>query len=249
MNTVSKAREPGDWWNSIALGIVAVVCFLMIWLNACASGSPDAAKTNKAVTTTTASSGATTEESLPASLANAGEYGENVYDYAKVGDWKNAVVKLAALKDAIKIARTNVGKQSAAVDRLDTNVAALDRAVDAKDRQAAMREANQVTFDVANMTTAYKLKVPVEVTKLDYYGRELEVWAQADDGNKLQATAREMRRTWDSLRPSIEIKSATEAKKFDALLAQVESARTPAAYVREATLVLDEVDNLEKLFA
>jgi uncharacterized protein YcbX len=148
----------------------------------------------------------------------------------------------------VKNVRAAVQNQSAAVDRLDTNVAALDRAVTAKDRQAAMREANQVTLDVANMTTAYKLIVPVEVTRLDYYGRELEVWAQAQDANKLQATAREMRRTWDSLRPSVEKHKATEAKRFDALVAQVESARAPADYARVATPVLNEVDNLEKLF-
>ena len=245
MDTLSK-REPRDWWNTVALGGLAVIVFLTIWLNACSSGSPEAAKTNKAVTPTTTSSAKT--ESVPTSLSNAGEYGENVYDYAKVNDWKNADVKLAALRDAVKKVRTEVKNQSAAVDRLDTNVAALDRAVTAKDRQAAMREANQVTLDVANMTTAYKLSVPVEVTRLDYYGRELEVWAQAQDANKLQATAREMRRTWDSLRPSVEAHKATEAKKFDALVAQVESAKAPADYARVATPVLNEVDNLEKLF-
>jgi len=111
-----------------------------------------------------------------------------------------------------------------------------------------MQEANQVTLDVANMTMGYKLSVPVEVTKLDYYGRELEVWAQAKDANRLQTTTREMRQTWDSLRPTIAAKSATEAKKFEALVAQVESAKTPANYDRVATPVLNEVDNLEKLF-
>jgi hypothetical protein len=247
MDTVFK-REPRDWWNTVALGGLAVIVFLTIWLNACSSGSSDAAKTNKAVTPPTASSAVTKTESVPTSLSNAGEYGENVYDFAKANDWKNADVKLAALRDAMKNVRAEVKNQSKAVDRLDTNVAALDRAVTAKDRQAAMREGNQVTLDVANMTTAYKLSVPVEVTRLDYYGRELEVWAQAQDANKLQATVREMRRTWDSLRPSVEAHKATEAKKFDALVAQVESAKTPADYARVAMPVLNEVDNLEKLF-
>jgi hypothetical protein len=68
------------------------------------------------------------------------------------------------------------------------------------------------------------------------------------DANKLQAAAREMQQTWDRLRPSIETHSAREAKKFDALVAQVESAKTPADYARVATPVLNEVDNLEKLF-
>jgi hypothetical protein len=185
---------------------------------------------------------------VPASLSNAGEYGENIYDYAKANDWKNADLKVASLKDAIKKVRTEVKNQSTAVDRLDTSVAALDRAVTAKDRQATMREANQVTLDVASMTAAYKLSVLVEVTRLDYYGRELEVRAQVQDVNKLRATAREIRQTWDSLRPTIAAKSAVEAKKFDSLVARVESAKTPADYARVATPVLNEVDNLEKLF-
>ena len=247
MDRVSR-REPRDWWNPVALGLLAAIVFLVVWMNACSSGSPGAAKTNKAVTPRTASSASTAQGSVPTSLSNAGEYGENIYDYAKANDWKNAGAKLAALKDAVKQVRTDVKNQSSAVQQLNTHVAAVDSAVTAKDRKATMREANQVTLDVANMTSAYKLTVPVEVTKLDYYGRELEVWAQAQDANKLQATGREMRQTWDSLRPTITAKSATETKKFESLVAQVESAKKPADYARVATPVLNEVDNLEKLF-
>jgi hypothetical protein len=57
-----------------------------------------------------------------------------------------------------------------------------------------------------------------------------------------------MRQTWDGLRPTIETHSATEAKRFEALVARVESAKTPADHARVATTVLNEVDNLEKLF-
>jgi len=223
--------------------------FLTIWLSACSSGSPGAADTNKAAAPPASPSAAvTTNENVPTALANAGEYGENVYDYAKANGWKNAEVKFTALRDAVKTVRTDIKDKSQAVDRLEANVATLDRAVTAKDRQATMREANQVTLQVADMTAAYKLSVPVEVTRLDYYGRELEVWAQAQDVNKLQTTAREMRQTWDTLRPSIEARSATEARKFDGLVARVESATTAADYARVATPVLNEVDNLEKLF-
>ena len=259
MNTVFRRREPRDWWNTVALGVVAVICFLVIWLNACSSVSTGAANTNKAkaaalktitqgATPHLASAAVTTEESVPPSLANAGEYGENVYDYAKANDWKNADVKLTALKEAVTNVRTDVKNQSAAVEGLDGNFAALYMAVAGKDRQEAMREANQVTLNVANMTSAYKLSVPVEVTRLDYYGRELEVWAQAKDANKLQATTGELRRTWDALRPSVQSHSATEAKKFEALVARVEAAKTPVDYERVAKPVLDEVDNLEKVF-
>jgi hypothetical protein len=254
MNTVFGRRQPRDWRNTLALG--TVLAFLLIGLNACSSRSQSTENPNQPTertsdTPTTPAAATpvkTTGESVPTSLANAGEYGENIYDYAKANDWKNANVKLAALRAAVKNVRSDVRNNSAAVDDLDANVAALDRAVTAKDRQAAMREANQVTLDVADMTSAFKLSVPVEVTKLDYYGRELEVWAQANDADKLAETVRELRQTWDTLHPTIEAHSATEAKKFDGLVARVESARTSADYARVATPVLDEVDNLEKLF-
>jgi hypothetical protein len=252
MNTVFTKRQPRDWWNTVALGVLALIVFLMISFTACSSTSPSATSTNTTATRSntpaTPAAAVTKEQSPPPSLANAGEYGENVYDFAKANDWKNADVKLAALRDEVKKVRTDVKNKSAAVDHLGENVAALNQAVTTKDRQTAMREANQVTLDVADMTTAYKLSVPVEVTKLDYYGRELEVWAEAKDANKLDATTRQMRRTWDSLRPTIEAHSKTEAKKFEGLVAQAESAKTPADYTRVATLQLNEVDNLEKFF-
>ncbi|HEY0321487.1 MAG TPA: hypothetical protein VGC66_11055 [Pyrinomonadaceae bacterium] len=256
MNTEFRTREPHDWWNTVALGVAVVIAFLMLWLGACSSVSQSAANSNKAAakasdTPTPPASASpvnTMGESVPTSLADAGEYGENVYDYAKANDWKNAEARLGTLNETLKKVRADVKSQGAAVDRLDGNVAALGRAVSTKDRQATMREANQVTLDVANMTTAYKLRVPVEVTMLDYYGRELEVWAQAKDANKLQATAREMRRTWDALRPSVQSRNAAEAKKFEALVARVEAAQTPVDYERVAKPVLDEVDNLEKVF-
>jgi hypothetical protein len=254
MASTIRTRQPRDWWNTIALGVLVVSICLMIGLNACMSSSRNTG--NQTVVTAqpsapvpqNASSPLTPQESVPASLANAGEFGENVYDYAKANDWKNANVKLAALREALNRVGRDVKNQSTAVDRLNNNVGNLDHALIARDRQAAMREANQVTVDVAEITTAYKLSVPVEVTRLDYYGRELEIWAQARDANKLQATARELRQTWNSLRPAIASHSAAEAKKFDALVARVESAKNLADYTWVASPVLNEVDNLEKLF-
>src|SRR6266850_3193595 len=122
MNTILRTIQPRDWWNSIALGVVIVIAFLLIWMTGCSSVSTGSAKTNKAAAPASASAAVTTEENVPTALSNAGEYGENVYDYAKVNDWKNADVKLAALKDAVKNVRIDLKNpdvnDSAAVERL-----------------------------------------------------------------------------------------------------------------------------------
>src|SRR5260370_25910347 len=97
MNKVFN-REPR---NIVALYAFALIVFSTIWLTACSSGSPVGTNTNKAETPPPASTAATTEQSVPKALADAGEYGENIYDYAQATDWQNAVVKLAALKGAV----------------------------------------------------------------------------------------------------------------------------------------------------
>jgi len=111
-----------------------------------------------------------------------------------------------------------------------------------------MRLANQVTLNVADMTAPYAPRIPVQVTRLDFYGRELEIWSEAGDASQLKATAQGMRREWEDVRPVVEGRDSAEAKKFGALVTRVERAGTPAADRRLAEAVLEEVDNLEKAF-
>lgn len=251
-------EEKKDGARIFAFGGMAVVAIILVMgASACTSSSTNKANmANTALSATPANVTAsaspmanTTPGTVPTSLANAGEYGENIYDYVKANDWAKAGTKLTSLKDAAKQIRTAVTNASAGEDKLDANIAVLDKAVAAKDRQAALREANQVTLDVADMTAPFKPPVPIEVTRLDYQGRELEVWAAAKDAGKLKSTADEMQQTWNALRPQIESHNgAAEAKKFGDLVARVEAAKTPDEYARLAKPVLDEVDNLEKVF-
>ena len=250
MNNSELRKDPRKT-NPVMPGLIVL---LVLGLGACSSGSQSETNANRAGTEVSSTSAATPAvansktESVPAALMDAGEYGENIYDHAKANDWNKADAKIAALKEAAKKVRADGKNQRAGVDRLEADVAVLDRAVTEKNRQAAMLAANQITRDVAEMTRAYKVIVPVEVVLLDYYGRELEIWAEAIDTSKLQATGREMRKTWDAVRPSIEAKNPAVAKKFEGLVAQVEAAKAPADYAKVAKPVLDEVDNLEKVF-
>jgi hypothetical protein len=201
-----------------------------------------AAGTLEAIAVSTAAAG------VPASVEAVGLHGENLYDMAKANDWPKAKAALASLHQAAQQLRTDLKGGHADERRLDASIAALDKAVAAADRLTAMREANQVTLIGADLAGPFKPPVPVEVTKLDYYGRELEIWAAAKNGTKLQATAAAMRRTWDTLRPMVESRNAAEAKTFDSLMARVTAARSPDQFGQLAAAVLAEVDNLEKVF-
>jgi hypothetical protein len=232
-------------------GLVGVLT--LAGMMSCSTTPPTTAKNNTAATSspTVTPGGTPTVDTAkaPTTLTNAGEYGENIYDLAKANSWAKAAAKLSLLKNAAGQLRVDLKSAGADEDRLDTTIAAVDKAVTTKDRQAAMVEANQITRIVADMSVRFRLPVPIEVTQLDYQGRELEIWAEAKDATKLKATADDMRRTWDALRPQVEShRGAAEAKRFGELVSRVEAAKTSDEFASLATPVLDEVDNLEKVF-
>ena len=187
----------------------------------------------------------TISEKVPVPLSDAGEYGENTYDMAKAKNWTKAAEKLHELKQS-QSQMANAGIKSA---ELDAAIAALDKDVAAKGQTAALRDANQVTFIAADLTAKYNPPIPIEVTKLDYYGRELEIWSMAKDDAKLKSTAQAIRQTWNSVKPKVEAKGGTkQAQNFETLVAKTDAANSIADYAKAATPILDEVDNLEKVF-
>ncbi|MEA5626200.1 hypothetical protein [Nostoc sp. UHCC 0251] len=190
------------------------------------------------------------DDKVPTSLGQVGEYGESVYDMAKANDWTKATANLNLLGNAAKSLHTKINVQNKTeLAQLDSKIATLTKAVTAKNRISAMRDANQVTLIAVNIIKEFEPKVPVEVTLLDYYGRELEIWSATGNTSHLKTTASEIRRTWNAVRPSILARGETiQLQKFDALFASVEAAKSSEDYARLATPILDEVDNLEKVF-
>jgi hypothetical protein len=182
---------------------------------------------------------------MPAAVVDAGEFAENIYDYAKAKDWAKADAKLASLEKSVNELKT----ANLATPQIIAATDSVGKAVKAKNEIDAMREANQATFLVADLTANYNPKVPVEVVKLDYYGREIEILAMTKDEAKLKLTAQAIRQTWNAVKPKMEAKGAgKESAKFESLVAQTEKAASVSDYSKVATPILDEVDNLEKVF-
>lgn len=206
--------------------------------------APDAA----AATTAFGAAGATVN-TVPASVEALGHHAENAYDMAKVGDWAKTRASADSLRPALDALPAPAQGAGATREDVTDAFGDLDRAITAKDRGAALRASNRLTELGARLAASYESQVPADVTLLDYYGRELEIWAAAGDRGRLRETAVAMRRTWDSLRPRLEARGGTgEAAHFETLVARVEAAGTPAVYARLATPVLDAVDTLEHVF-
>lgn len=184
---------------------------------------------------------------VPAPLAEVGESGEDIYDMAKINNWQKAAASLTTLQTSTK--RLQTENKALDVSKLNATLQQLNTSIKAKNRADTMRYANQITLHAAQLTAEYQLKVPIEVTLLDYYGRELEIWSTAGNTGQLKTIANQMSQTWKTVRPEIISHGGVkQAKTFDILVLQVEKAKSVSEYGRLATPILDEVDNLETVF-
>jgi hypothetical protein len=221
---------------------------LALGLLACSRGKTNAVVDSTAASSTISTGAAAATAPIPAAINDVGTYGEDLYDQAKTGNW----VVTKAYLDSLHAAATNLPSTDqikSQRSQLDSAIAALDKAVAAHNSAAALEAANRVTFLSAQMTTPYHGATPTEVLLLDYYGRELDIWSARKNTAKLKETAAALTSTWNALRPTVEKNGgAVAARQTDALVAQINAAKSPAQYARVATPFLNEVDELEKVF-
>lgn len=218
-----------------------------------ASGTALLAESAIANNTTAMAAGSPADQqksAVPSSLTNAAEAGEGVYDAAHANNWAQAEDRFSALKSALS--EIPKARHSDALANLERTIAGLDAELAARQQQAVMRDANEVTRLVAQLTLPYHPAVPVDVVMLDYYGRALEVWSAAKDMDKLTATKTAIRQTWDQLRPNVAAHGhtgLTEARSFDRYIDLVWQAKSVADYANVAAPFLEEVDKVEQVFA
>jgi hypothetical protein len=236
-----------------SMTLIAVAALLT--LAGCQKKAPEqqTTTTTPPAITTTATATATPTATQPplsspaAATEEIGQHAENLYDWARAGDWAKTQADLTAFRTAL----ANLESTGHATDRhgADELLATIEKAVQAHDARALMHAANDMTRAAAEISRQFDPKVPVEVTLLDYYGRELQLWAEEGNTAKLNESRSKVRDTWEKVRPAVVAKGGnTEAAQFDALVAQLTKATVPKDFTAVATPILDRVDSLENVF-
>lgn len=194
-------------------------------------------------TTAVATAGA-----VPAAIEALGHHAENAYDMARISDWARTRASADSVRPAID--SLSAGSTTADARAARSTLQELDRAIADRSRQLALVAANRLTELGARLAAPHAPRVPAEVTLLDYYGRELEIWAAEGDLARLRLTGDSIRVTWQAVKPRIEQRGGTaDAASFEALVQKVQRARTTSEFGALATPILDEVDRLESVFA
>ncbi|MEN6644132.1 MAG: hypothetical protein ABFE08_16970 [Armatimonadia bacterium] len=248
-------RFPEVWSGLLIVVALAVVCSLLV----VGCGKKSAPPPPVAVTPTPpqppATQPATSATGKPGSappseLSKLGEKAEDIYDVVKAKDWPKAKADFAEVEAGLtKVEKTAAAEDTEASQALRKAVTDLSRAIKSNEQQAAMAAGNQITSLVMRLEGKSRLPAPAAIGKLDYYGRELETWSLSKDTARLKATAGDLEKEWVSVKPEVLAKGGKEqAAAFDRLVTKLKAAQTPAEFSQLATPILDEVDNLEKVF-
>ncbi len=218
-------------------------------LTLCAGGAFAAPATQSGIAAIRAMA-QTQKGKVPVALFDVSEDSEDIYDQAFAANWSKAGSALTTIeRDAATLTRTQPQLHRRAA-QLQSLVSAAKRDIAAKDRPAALRDINQMTRLTIEMGAAYAAPIPVEVSLLDYYGRELQVWAIAGNRAHLQSTLSALQTTWHKVRPQVVARpnGAQAVRGFDALVSRAKSAQSAAGVSKVAAPLLEEVDRLENVF-
>lgn len=235
-------------WPYAGLGGVA-----LLMLGGCATSKPSPLPVTIPASAASVAAPAATPapgtDSVPVTLSKIGGDGEDLYDQAKARQWPQMAAKMTDLKQRMPQLPTDLGGATENQIKLNASVVALEKSIAQKDKLGAMRVGNQITRLAADMSRPYKPAVPVEVTLLDYYGRELELGVLSKDPTSLTATVTQMRETWTTLRPVVVAHGGrVQANKFDLLMARAAATHSPTDFASIAATALNQVDGLEKVF-
>lgn len=168
---------------------------------------------------------------VPQSVVALHDRGLSIYNSAQQGQWSSASACVPALRQAVRELPVEREYVAASVPELNRTINNLNAAISVQDPMATMMYANNITMISARLSVPYSPVLPVELKMMEYYSRELEVWSGVGNMTRLQSISRDMRQSWDSVKPMIQINTSLETPtRMDALIGRLSSAQNVQQY-------------------
>ena len=197
---------------------------------------------------------AKTSAPLPKNAHFVAEKAEDVIDYFLKGDWTGAqaIVDNMGMKEKSVVAILQDNQVSASsVDDFSYFMFRLKALTRQKKEpiQAAL-VSNQITNILIDLQEHYAHRVPLEVARMDYLGREVVLLAQvSNDYGLLNRRIAELDRVWKSLRATILKKGGEKvASQVDHVINKMQKGVSGQQMIKQGNTILDLVDELEALF-
>lgn len=162
--------------------------------------------------------------------------------------WKDAQTELMKLKDMTeKFDSADKAKR----DRMLKAAISADEAIRDTKRHEALKGANEALFAASEIAFIGDPSMPNDLFRLEFYARELKVWAAAKDQAKIKAAALNIKESWQQVK--IELgKHGDEGRdlinKFEPLVMALDLADTPEKSGGIARPILDQTGAMKRLF-
>ena len=190
----------------------------------------------------------------PASVPELVSAVRKLFDPATTGDWAATARQSTACKDALKKVQADLAQpnpaQQTSLTQITADLAALDTAVAAKQRQAALLSASRIFRGSGALADTFLNKVPQPVWQMEYLARELQVWADDPaDLTKLKALPAQIEAEWNRVGQDVSARGGDDlALEFIQETTALKDAATAADFAKSAKPLLDTLDKIEKAY-
>lgn len=220
-----------------ALSVSIAVACLFVWPAPGASARPVALQRGPAIA-----------DEPPAALKQLGDIASALFEAARAADWQEASIQLRAMDEATHSLPMRL-PDSDADAQLRSRITAVHRNVNERRVVASMEHANAITRLVAEISGRFQNSVPLEISMLSYYGRQLELGAVSRRPAVWKKATTDLRTTWNSIEPKVLQRGDTaDAKQLTDIVAQLDGDRRPADVASTAHAELATAAKLRQMF-
>ena len=190
----------------------------------------------------------------PASVPQLVSAVRKLFDPAATGDWAAAAQQSTVCKDALKKVQADLAKPSAAqqtsLTQITADLAALDTAIAAKQRQAALLSASRIFRGCGALADTFINKVPQPVWQMEYLARELQVWsADPADLTKLKPLPAQIEAEFNRVGQDVAARGGDDlALEFVQEMTALNNAATAADFAKSAKPLFDTLDKIQKAY-
>ncbi len=194
-------------------------------------------------------------QQLPKAIYSTGEAAEDLVDYASASNWSKIKLKIDAIDNLYSSYRAEAIKNKLSpqlIDFYSHYVEMLNKNLKSKQADQIAFAANQITGIGTDFENRFSHKIPPEVSRLDYLGRELFLEGKNNNSVAVNRRLGDIDETWSILKPVIISHNGNkQAAEFERLVSKIKSLKemiTSKEYREYVNKYSDQIDNLEKLF-
>ncbi len=192
---------------------------------------------------------------LPKAIYSTGEAAEDLVDYAQSANWGKIKLKIDEINNLYSSYRSDVIHNKLSPQLLDFYsfyVEQLNKDLTAKQGDRIAFDANQITGIGVDFENHFSHKIPPEVSRLDYLGREILLEAKANNSIAVNRRLSDIDEIWTVLKPVVIFKHGVkQAAEFERLVSKIKSLKgklNSVEFKQTVNKYSDQIDKLEKLF-